>query len=440
MTDDITATLSERAATLNADDLEGEGGVVARQCLLDWLGVSYAARAEPLVDILAATAEPGDACTLIGRGARASVADAVLVNGAMGHALDYDDVIITMGHPTVPVAPVVMAMAEQKDLPGIDLLTAFVAGVEAECAVARLLGPSHYARGWHGTATYGTFGATAAAGRLLGLDGPAMARAFGIAGTQAAGLKSMFGTMCKPLHAGKAAANGLLAARLAAGGFTSNTRVLDTPQGFGATQSDALNHEAALAGAPGLHIRRTLFKFHAACYLTHSSITAATKLRSEGLNPARIAKVELGVDPGHLKVCAIPEPTTGLECKFSLAMTTALALHGENTADEALYSDATAARGDLQDLARRVTLSPRRADSPTLAEVTVTTDDGRTLTASHDVGIPAADVEAQWAPLEAKFRALVEESLGSERTDEVVRLVRSLDELPSIRPLIALVA
>ena len=121
---------------------------------------------------------------------------------------------------------------------GAEALAAFIAGVETECRIARLLGPSHYAKGWHTTATTGTFGAAAAAARLLGVNGTALTHAFGLAGTQAAGLKSCFGTMSKPLHPGKAAQNGLLAARLAARGFTSDTDILASAQGFAA---NALN-------------------------------------------------------------------------------------------------------------------------------------------------------------------------------------------------------
>lgn len=440
----ITRELANSANALSWRSLTDDARMVARQCLLDWIGVSIAARHEPLVEMLAATvaAEGGhDHATLIGRGARASVAQAALVNGAMGHALDYDDVIISMGHPTVPIAPVVLALAERDGRSGADLLTAFVAGVETEVRVARYMGPSHYARGFHGTATYGSFGAAAAAGSLLALDAGTMATAFGIAGTQAAGLKSMFGTMCKPLHAGKAAANGLLAATLAGRGFTSNPAVLETSQGFGATQSDAVNAEAARETPPGgFWIRQALFKYHAACYLTHSALNAAAAIRARaGFDLSSIEHVEIGVDPGHLKVCAIPAPATGLECKFSLAMTAAMTLSGENTADEALFSDDTARRPDLVMLREKVTVVPRAAASATLSDVTVRLADGRVLRAEHDVAVPAADLLAQGALLEDKFRALARPVLG-ERTEAVIAVVAELNQAPSIAPLARLIA
>lgn len=439
----ITSDLVRDVVAIGWTDVTPDVAEVAKQCLLDWLGVSIAAHAEPLVDQLAAIAaeEAGaGVCTLIARSARAPLSQAVLVNGAMGHALDYDDVITSMGHPTVPVAPVVLALGEAFDRSGRDVLTAFIAGVDAEVRVARLLGPSHYQRGFHGTATYGTFGAAASAGRMLGLDQEATIRAFGIAGTQAAGLKAVFGTMCKPLHAGKAAANGLLAARLAAGGFTSHLDILATEQGFGTTQSDALNPEAALAPPPRGHwVRETLFKYHAACYLTHSAINAADVLRRrQAFGPDQIVAVEVGVDPGHLRVCAIPAPATGLECKFSLTMTTAMALMGENTADDLLFTDATAARTDLMALRDRVVVTGRKARSATLSEVTVRLADGRVLREEADCAVPAEDVEAQWTLLIAKFHSLVDPVLGAQRAAALVAHCRALDTASSVRPLIAL--
>ena len=117
------------------------------------------------------------------------------------------------------------------------MIAAFVAGYETAAASAWRCGPGHYGRGFHATGTVGAFGAAAACARLLGLDAEATGRALGIAGTQAAGLKSQFGTMCKPFHAGKASQNGLLAARLAARGFSSRPDLIECDQGFAATHS-----------------------------------------------------------------------------------------------------------------------------------------------------------------------------------------------------------
>lgn len=440
-TQSLTAALAALVTSMRLEDMPAPAVAVAKQCLMDWLGVALAARDEPLVGILleelAATDEPFGV-SIVGTGRRARALDAVLINGAMGHALDFDDVIMPMGHPTVPVAPVVLALAEQRGVSGADALVAFIAGVEAECRIARLLGPSHYAKGWHTTATTGTFGAAVAACRLLSVEGEALTHALGLAGTQAAGLKSAFGAMSKPLHPGKAAQNGLLAARLAARGFTSDVDILASPQGFTATQSTNADPAAALALRETPWVADALFKYHAACYLTHDSIEAANALRvEEKLTPAAIEAVSVRVPPGHLGVCNIQTPRTGLECKFSLRMTTALALAGEDTFEEALFSDATARRPDLVALRERVTIDATQVGRG--CAVTAQLKDGRTLSRTGDVSQPLRDLAAQQEKLERKFRHLATPALGETGVAEAIALCRTLERQPDLTRLITLV-
>ena len=434
-----TAALASRLTGLVWSDVTPEAATVAKQCLLDWLGVSIAARDEPLVRILLDEFAEGGEATIIGSQRRARLHDAVLINGALSHALDFDDVITAMnGHPTVPVAPVAIGLAEALGSTGREALLAFIAGVETECRVGRLLGPSHYAKGWHATATFGTFGAMAAAAKLLKLDDEQTRHAFGLAGTQAAGLKSVFGTMSKPLHAGKAAQNGLLAARLAARGFTSDTEILESDQGFAAVQSTSVNREAALA-EPGqlFYVTDALFKYHAACYLTHNAIEAAAKLRAaNGFKPAEVEAVRVHVNPGHMGVCNIVEPRTGLECKFSLRMTTALALAGEDTFEETLFSDATATRSDLVALRRRVSVIPDAGGPGSTVEIEL--KDGRVLAETVDVARPVRDLGAQQAQIERKFRHLAEPAVGPAAVAQIIKICRNLEATPDVCGLLAL--
>ena len=436
----VTAALARRVSAIRLEDMPPAALTVAKQCLLDWIGVALAGRNEPLVRILIDELSPSDdpsGVSILGHGRRARTSDAVLINGAMGHALDFDDVIMPMGHPTVPVAPVVFSLAQQQRASGAAALAAFIAGVETECRIARLLGPSHYAKGWHTTATTGTFGAAAAAAHLLGVEGEALTHAFGLAGTQAAGLKSCFGTMSKPLHPGKAAQNGLLAARLAARGFTSDTDILASAQGFAATQSSTADAEAGLADRAAPWVVEALFKYHAACYLTHDSIEAANQLRTEErVAPEAIEAVSVKVPSGHLGVCNIQAPATGLECKFSLRMTTALALAGEDTFQEALFSDETARRPDLIALRDKVTVDPTQVGRG--CSVTVRLKDGRSLARIGDVSQPLRDLALQQDKLERKFRHLTTAALGS-KADEVIGLCRTLETLPDIERLMSLI-
>ncbi|QQS14097.1 MAG: MmgE/PrpD family protein [Rhodospirillales bacterium] len=441
---DVTAALAAKAAGLRYQHLSPEARTVAKQCVLDFLGVSISGMDEPLTGILSEVAgEDGGSArsTVIGRGEHVGIATAALINGAMGHALDYDDVHLGMGgHPTVPVAPAVLALAEARGLSGRDVVTAFVAGLETECRIGRLVGPSHYAAGWHNTGTIGAFGAAAACANLLGLDAERTRHALGIAGTQAAGLKSVFGTMCKPLHAGKAAQNGVQAARWAAKGFTSHPSILDVPQGFLATQSTTPRPAEALAEPEGgFHIPATLFKYHAACYLTHSSIEAVRTLKERfKLTGEEVERVTLRIDEGHLKVCGIPEPRTGLEIKFSLRFTAAMALAGRDTANDSVYTDELANDPALAALRDKVAIETRRHDRHSAAEVVMRLRDGREVSETTDVGEPMADLDAQWHKLAAKFRALVAPVLGAERTERLVAACRDLDSVEDLGAFMAM--
>lgn len=442
----VTDVLAGRAAALRFEDLSPAALAVAKQCLLDWLGVSIAGSGEPLVRIL--LEERTDAglagvSAVVGRMERLALPAAVLVNGAMSHALDYDDVHKAMrGHPTVPVAPVALGLGAHLRASGRDVLTAFVAGFETECRVGALCGHDHYARGFHPTATIGTFGAAAAAGRLLGLDAARMAMALGIAGTQAAGLKSAFGTHCKPLHAGHAAEAGLLAARLAARGFTANADILGDAQGFAKTQSSGFDRVAAEADPPGgFHVTRTMFKYHAACFLTHSSIEALKAVRDQyGIAPADVHEVELHVQAGHLKICGIAQPKTGLEVKFSLRMMAALVLAGVDTSNDKTYTDELATRSDLVALRDKVVVVPDWGGEGSAAEVVLTLAGGQRYVMQFDVGVPMQDLERQWTLLEAKFRSLVAPRLGEARTVKLVAACRAAEQLVDVAVLLELTA
>ena len=289
----LTQVLARKSAALEYDDLPQEAHELARQCILDYFGVAVAGAGDELVRLLLdELTEAGGAtqASVIGHQSRLPALSAALVNGAAGHALDYDDVNMAMpGHPSVAILPGLLALAELKRSSGREVITAFVAGYETACRIGAALQPGHYNLGFHSTGTVGAFGAAAACARLLGLDAEATAMALGIAGTQAAGLKSQFGTMCKPFHAGKAAQNGLLAARLAARGFSSRADIIEGIQGFALTHGPDFSPEAALATPEvGLHLFANLFKYHAACYLTHAPIECARRLREQHrLTPRR---------------------------------------------------------------------------------------------------------------------------------------------------------
>lgn len=438
---EVTRKLVESVAGLTLEDAPAPARSVARHCVLDWFGCALAGSLEPLSQILIheiAAPEAGET-TLVGRPEGTTLLTGALVNGAMSHALDFDDTHWMMnGHPSVPVVPAVLALAEQEDCDGAAFLAAVIAGIEFECRLGALIGAPHYAAGFHATGTLGTFGAAAAASHLLGLDSDAWCQAMGLAGTQAAGLKSGFGTMAKPLHAGRAASNGLLAALLARGGFTGNPAIIEAAQGFAATHAGGAVDPTHLAriGERWL-ITETLFKYHASCYLTHAPIEAASQLRAEGLRAEDIDSVQVRGSTTCVGVCDIAEPTTGLEGKFSLRATTAMALLGDDTSDPATFSDERMHDPDLRALRDRVVFSPE-ASLPATHAILIVHAKGRELTAEADTGEPASDLDAQWSKLSAKFFALAEPVIGRDNARELQSAIADIEGVPTVRHLTSL--
>lgn len=424
-----TRAFADWIASTPAEAVDDRALRWARHCLMDWIGVTVAGAHDPLVAILLdeALADGGTGDNpVVGLSACLRPSDAVLVNGAAGHALDFDDVNRTMhGHPTVAVLPAVLTAAAVDGRTLEDALRSFVIGYEVACRVGDMTGDGHYDTGWHATATVGTFGAAAGVCHLLGLDAGRTAHALGLATTLAAGLKSQFGTMGKPLHAGRAAQSGMKAARWAARGFVSRPDGLECVQGFWDTQApDAEPSDINRAPGTPFLIETNLFKFHAACYMTHSAIEANRTLRNRhGFEPSEVRKVRLKVSDASLRMCNIPEPETGLQVKFSLRHTAALALAGHNTGAIDSFTDAVANDPGLVDLRRLVEVEPVKMDRSerSRAEVVVELADGRVLHKAHDVGVPATDLEDQEAKLSEKFATLVAPLLGPDKAETIRR-------------------
>lgn len=438
-----TAGLAARAAALRLADIPDDVVTVAKQCVLDLFGVAIAGSAEPGPRMVRA-AVLGDSAagrsSLFGApAARTSASAAALVNGTAAHALDFDDVLTPMtGHPSAPVLPAAFAVAEERGLSGARLLEAFISGVETECRIGTAVAPGHYGRGFHATGTVGTFGAAAAVARLLDAGTTAMEMALGVAASQAAGLKAQFGTMTKPLHAGSAAAGGLLAARLAVQGFTSAPDIITCAQGFAATQADCVDRRVLSApfGAPW-HMLRTLFKMHASCHYTHSAFEAVRSLRDR-VAVDDVSRVVLRVHPDLLAACGIPEPRTGLEAKFSLRFVAALALARGNAGPGQL-TDEVARAPELCAVRDRVEVAPSARVPHFTCECLVETADGSSYTASHDSEKPAwrHSPAEQSPPLLEKFAALTKPALGSRPSSDLASAIMRLEEVTDVSALLA---
>ncbi|WP_153502703.1 MmgE/PrpD family protein [Cumulibacter manganitolerans] len=442
---DQTELLASALPEYRSGPIPDDVRTVARSSVLDWLGVTIAAASsEPvrgLRSVLRPEAAPGGS-TLVG-GGRTTPLLAARLNGTAGHVLDFDDVLASFGHPTVPVLPVALALAEDTGSTGDALLRAFIGGIETEARVSDLVGARHYEAGFHSTATLGVFGAAAAAAMLLELDGSETQTALGLASLSSAGLKAAFGSWGKSLQVGHAAAEGLLAALLARAGATGPQPGLGGTQGYLSTHRvtpDPTVREEV--DAPGRPWRTTdmLFKYHASCYGTHSSIESLLALRTEA-HGADVREIRLGVSPRHIGMCDQTDARTELQGKFSLAFTSALAwLRG--SAGEADFRPESLADTAVQDLATRVRVIEDAERDFSTTDVTVQLADGRTLRSAVNMAIPApaGELAAQWNRLETKFRRLTAPLLPSGVVDRLVAAVAGIDRSPTLTGLTAALA
>jgi 2-methylcitrate dehydratase PrpD len=434
--DDLTAGFVAEIRTIAGCDIPGDVIAIAKLCILDWLGVTIVGADQPPARILRKEVKTGTtgACTVIGSSSRASPIDAALLNGAAGDALDYSDCIRAMnGHASATVLPAALAMAEADNRSGHDLIHAFVVGVEAACRIGRLLGEGILATPFHPTAVAGPFGAAAAAAHLLKLDEHQWIAATGIAATNAAGLAVSVGTMCKPLHAGTASANGLLAARLASRGFTGPTTALGHSGGFLTAHSTGVEHGALAAGRGRYFIRETLLKQHAVCQLAHGSIENMLRLRDvHALSAGVIRQIRLEIAESSARVCDIAAPRTGLDAKFSVRTLAAMALLGIPTGDPASFNDALVRSQEVIKLRERVLVEGRSDLDVAVSIAAIELHDGRVLTAQTDERDLYLDLDRRRARTCAKFSSLTAPLMSAQAADNLQAAVLELDRATSL--------
>jgi 2-methylcitrate dehydratase PrpD len=433
----LTAALAQRVAALS----EPPPALLrrVRHSLLDWLGVTLAGSREDAGRIAAGVAaleQEAPRSTLVGTPHRGGPQAAAFANGTAAHALDYDDSSFWMtGHPSAPVVAAALAACEARQAPPATLAAAVLAGHEVAARLGVAVGKEHYLRGWHATGTIGTFAAAAAAGRAIELDDAGLERAFGLAATQAAGLKTSFGTMSKPLHAGRAAAAGVLSAFLAEQGFTAGAAGIEGHQGFAATQApgfDPTRIDAELGDRAG--IEGVLYKRHACCGGTHGAIDALQRLRAQyDVAPEDVERARLLVSDQMFDICCIEEPQVGIEGKFSLRHVASLVLAGRSTGPSGFTEDAVA-DPELLVLRRRVEVVSSGA--PTGLETTAVLElrSGESLRLDANPRRAATDdeLDGEWDALVAKATELAGPVVGADVAAELVARVAAFDRLASV--------
>lgn len=414
-----------------------------KRCFLDLLGVALGGAKQPLSKILVKMVKDFGGqpqATILGHGLKTNVMNAALVNGAMAHALDYDDTHSgSLGHPSAPLIPAVLAVAEWKGLSGKSALEAFILGFEVETRIGLGMGMKHYDRGWHATSTFGRFGAAVAAGKLLGLSLEEMKIALGLAGTQAAGLRLVFGTMTKPFHPGKCAFDGVLSAILAQRGFTCAPNIIEGKKGYWEVLGDDSNLEPMVKDlGKKYEVLKNTFKPYAACLLTHPTIDAILEMRNKyNLKPEDVEAISCDVGKFCLDSAGQVEPKTGLAGKFSTYYCAALAL-AEGVAGENMFTDKKVQDPQMVALRKKVKAKVVPGYKDTEAKVTITAKGGKKYSAyvdtpKGDPRNPPTDEE-----LENKFRSLAPFVMPKPKIDRLVQAIWNLEKLGNIRELIRL--
>jgi 2-methylcitrate dehydratase PrpD len=423
----------------------------ATRAVVDTVGVALAGAREPAARIVQRVVEQdgSGACTVLGTGLTASPANASLANGTAAHALDFDDMcFVSLAHPSAPLVSAGLAAAEASGRSGAALLDAFIVGFEIEGRLGRTMNPRHYQRGWHCTATLGTIGAAAAVARLLGLSGEQTGHALAIAASEASGLKENFGTMVKPLHAGLAARNGVLAAQLAKAGMVASAAAIDGPQGFLAamdSQRPSLAEAAADLGSRWEILETGItVKLYPSCAGTHPTLDALLDLkRRDGFASEDVDAIEIGVDPIVPTILIYDRPAGGLEGKFSMPFCAAAAIVRGSVGLETFEASQI---GDPAILAmqKRVTMRvdpslDASAPALTQARVVVRLRNGRVLTASANGARGYHERPASEAELSTKFLSCARAVLSDAQADAALAALRDIGniaDLGSITPLI----
>src|SRR5688572_8510138 len=378
---EITRALARFVVDTRSEDIPTAARREAVRSLVNYMGCALGGSHHEAIDralaALAPFAGPPQA-SVIGRGERLDCLHAALVNGMSAHVLDFDDTHLrTLMHPSVPVASTLLALAERRRLNGGAFLDAFVLGVDVECRVANAMYATHNVN-WYITGTAGVLGGAAAAGRVLGLDEQRMTYALGIAATQAAGLREMAGTMCKAFTHGRAAQNGMLAAFLAERGFTSSERAIEAPRGMAPVLAPGSRlEEITDALGERFEILLNAYKPYACGVVAHPVIDGCIALRS-GLTPGAIWKIRLRVHPLALKLTGIREPRGGLESKWSIYHSAAVAIY-DGAAGEHQYADERVADAAVAALRAKVSAEADESLRDDEAFVSIALADGRTL-------------------------------------------------------------
>lgn len=423
----VTRTLARFVVTSKPDDVPATAVHEAKRSLLHWIGCSIGgSRHESVQCALEALDEFSGKreASILGRGERVDPMLAALVNGISADALGFTDTHLkTVIHPGGVIGPAILALAERQKTGGAEFLHAFVLGIEVACRIGLSVYPWHYARGWHITGTAGVFGAAAAAGRLLQLDEQRMVWALGIAATQAAGLREMFGSMCKSLHIGRAAQNGLFAALLANKNYTSSNVSIEAPRGFAHVLGEKPDLAAITANlGQTFEVAQNTYKPFPCGVVVHPIVDGCITLAAaHNIVAGNIARVVLRVNPLVLELTGRKTPVTTAEAKLSVYHSAAAAIVAHRITERE-YEEDVIADPDVLSLRTRIDAIADAGIREDEADIVVELQDGRSLHQHVEHAIGSAQRPMSDGDIEAKFLGLTERRLPRERADMLIRV------------------
>jgi 2-methylcitrate dehydratase PrpD len=457
----LTTHVAEFVVNLKFADIPAEPLELGKKSILDGLGLALSgSKAETwgLIHEYLKTfvSPPSGGAAVLGSAVRYPARFAAFANGVAIHVDDFDDTQLASAkdrvygllvHPTVCVFPAALATAEVEGRSGKDLLVAYHAGVEVECKIAEAISPRHYEDGFHSTGTCGVFGGASACAKLKGLDVVHTSRAFGIAASHAAGLRENFGTMMKPFQAGHATESGVVAADFAAIGWTAAEQILEAQRGFfhayGGTYDpaaivDRLGKPWTFQN-PGVSI-----KPFPSGSLTHPGMTELLRLIHENsIQAADVEHVEVGANRNMESTLLHHHPKTGLQAKFSMEFCIAILLL-DGKADQTKYTDEMANRDDVQKMIERIRFyvdpEAEKAGYDKMTTILkITLKDGGTISGRADFGKGSPTNPMTYDEVAEKFRGCAAfAEWPSAKANQVVELVRKLEDIPDLRTLTAL--
>jgi 2-methylcitrate dehydratase PrpD len=443
--------LAEFVVDLSSRDVPDVAVQRALHAMIDCLGCAIAGSKAQLVPMLRSviTTVPENhpsAAPLIGSPDHASPVDAALYNGTLAHAIDFDDITHpAYAHPTAVLLPTILSLARSTCFTGREAVMAYVIGIEVFGRLGRALNTHHYRSGWHATSTFGSIAATAAAARLLRLDLDHTRHALAIGASASSGLRANFGTMTKPLHAGYAARNGVMAALLAADGWSGNGDILGADFGFAKTfsQSGQIRWDELQRWGDGLEILSEsglALKPYPSCGATHPAIEAAILLRGDiGGRYQDIAAVDAGVPEMAFQALIHPNPKTPLQSKFSMPFVVAAALR-DGDVNLQTFSEAQLDDVEIRALMPKIHMK-EDARVQTSKEFACIMDmrlvDGRTLTRCVPLAIGKPSRWFSLEKLRQKFLACVADALPLPQAQVLFDAWLELAAASTLAPLIA---